>query len=493
MVQEIVRRAVLQGGAGVAALAATATLGGCESFFRKIAERPVRRNIATLDPNGTEMNDYRAAVQAMRALPAGDRRNWTRQAQIHNDHCPHGNWFFLPWHRAYLFYFEKICQELINKPGFGLPYWHWQASPQLPAAFWGSGNPLFNATRLIGPTSTSNSSFTGAGALQAVLNNTDFQLFASGASTAPRGGSGGFYGALEGSPHNYVHGSFVGGDMGSWMSPLDPIFWCHHAMVDCMWVQWNIRCANANTNDSNWLNYSYTPFCDATGAPVSITTAATILMPLLSYRYDDPLIGNGTCPSGAPPKPTGPDQKSRRESEMDRDTLQAFLERGAPSRLEARRRVSLGRGLTASAEKAAFVRSDVTAADLGPVLQGQERLLLNIADVKEPPGKDLFLRAFVNLPDAGAATPVETPHYAGSFAFFSDEHAGEHDARGVKFLVDVSETARSLQRQGLLGEREPITVTLVPVPIPGRRTDARSALSVGETLLVFSPIRAEAK
>lgn len=489
MVQEIVRRAVLQGGAGIAALASAAALGGCERFFDKIAARPVRRNIATLDPNGAEMNDYRAAVQAMRALPSTDRRNWTRQAQIHQNFCPHGNWFFLPWHRAYLFYFEKICQGLINKPGFGLPYWHWQASPQLPAAFWGAGNPLFDANRSIGPTSTSNPSFTGASALQGVLNNTDFQLFASGASTAPRGGSGGFYGALEGTPHNYVHGGFVGGDMATWMSPLDPIFWCHHAMVDCMWVQWNIRCRNANTNDSNWANYSYTPFCDETGAPTTITTAATILMPLLSYRYDDPLIGNGTCPSGSPPQSTEPVTRSRREGEMDRNTLQAFLERGAPSRLEARRRVTLGRGLDAVVGKSAVVRADLTSADLDPVVQGEERLLLNIADVKEPPGKDLFLRAFVNLPDAGAATPVEDPHYAGSFAFFSDEHAQPHEGGGVKFLTDLSETVRTLRRGGQLGEREPISVTLVPVPVRGQAVDAGTSISVGETLLVFSPIR----
>ena len=89
--------------------------GACESCYNKIKDRPTRRNIANLAANDPIIQTYRDAVSKMQALPPGDGRNWTKQAEIHNNHCVHGNWWFLPWHRAYLFYFEAICRKLTGK------------------------------------------------------------------------------------------------------------------------------------------------------------------------------------------------------------------------------------------------------------------------------------------------------------------------------------------------------------------------------------------
>src|SRR5688500_756388 len=50
---------------------------------------------------------YKKAVSAMLALEPTDARNWYRQAMVHLLDCPHGNWWFLPWHRAYLGWFEQ--------------------------------------------------------------------------------------------------------------------------------------------------------------------------------------------------------------------------------------------------------------------------------------------------------------------------------------------------------------------------------------------------
>jgi tyrosinase len=42
--------------------------------------------------------------------------------------CAHGNWFFLPWHRAYLLEFEEVAREHIVRLGgpadWALPYWN---------------------------------------------------------------------------------------------------------------------------------------------------------------------------------------------------------------------------------------------------------------------------------------------------------------------------------------------------------------------------------
>jgi hypothetical protein len=47
----------------------------------------------------------------------------------------------------------------------------------------------------------------------------------------------------------------VGGDMVTGGSPLDPVFWAHHCMVDYCWAKWNIELENNNTNDQAWLDY----------------------------------------------------------------------------------------------------------------------------------------------------------------------------------------------------------------------------------------------
>ncbi|MGH7262080.1 MAG: tyrosinase family protein [Nitrospiraceae bacterium] len=36
--------------------------------------------------------------------------------------CQHGSYFFLSWHRMYLYYFERILREASRDPNFALPY-----------------------------------------------------------------------------------------------------------------------------------------------------------------------------------------------------------------------------------------------------------------------------------------------------------------------------------------------------------------------------------
>jgi hypothetical protein len=73
------------------------------------------------------LQSYQTAVQEMLKLPPADPRNWYRNAFVHLLDCPHGNWWFLPWHRGYLGWFEQTCRELSKDPTFALPYWDWTA------------------------------------------------------------------------------------------------------------------------------------------------------------------------------------------------------------------------------------------------------------------------------------------------------------------------------------------------------------------------------
>ena len=78
------------------------------------------------------LDSYKKAIRAMLALPPTDPRNWYRHMLIHALDCPHGNWWFLPWHRGYLGWFERICRDLSGDPQFALPYWDWTKEPRVP-------------------------------------------------------------------------------------------------------------------------------------------------------------------------------------------------------------------------------------------------------------------------------------------------------------------------------------------------------------------------
>src|SRR5690348_2249159 len=139
----ISRRDVL---AGAAALAATAALpgqaGAAPAKFR-------RWNISDPACPPRAIESYKKAIRAMLKLPPTDPRNWYRYTLIHTLDCPHGNWWFLPWHRGYIGLFEQICRELSQDADFALPYWDWSKEPRVPKAMFDDvldpNNPAFIA------------------------------------------------------------------------------------------------------------------------------------------------------------------------------------------------------------------------------------------------------------------------------------------------------------------------------------------------------------
>ena len=71
------------------------------------------------------MEEYAQAVAIMKGRPAHDPTSWTYQAAMHGTHaqsvrplwngCQHGTWFFLAWHRLFIYYFERIVPEKTGK------------------------------------------------------------------------------------------------------------------------------------------------------------------------------------------------------------------------------------------------------------------------------------------------------------------------------------------------------------------------------------------
>ena len=448
------RRDFLAGAGAFATLSAAFFSGGCEACLTQIQNRPTRRNIAPLSATDPIVTNYKAAVAAMKALPASNPISWQAQAEIHNNKCPHGCWFFLPWHRAYLLYFERICRKVTGDSNFALPYWNWTTSPSIPSQFWGgASNPLFDGTRLVTATDTADPSWVGAPVIESILSTPSFTLFAS---DKPPGGlpthTGSGYGQLEATPHNNIHG-WVGGDMGNFMSPLDPIFWMHHNMLDCLWVDWNINLGNANTSDTSWSGYNLTDFVDENGNPVSLPVIDTVLFPLLTYQFE----------------PCSPNETSNRV--ISGAQLQKFLRAGAPSALTFGTQHELGRAVSAPVGKPVTLAVPATSSSFQSALgsDNRSRLVLTLEGVDIPSPSEFFVRVFVDKPDATAATPIDDPHYAGSFGVFSDPKAmaGMQGNAKPRFLVDLTSTARRLNRAGSLTS-ERVDLTLVTVPYTHR-------------------------
>jgi tyrosinase len=450
------RRDFMKGATALGITGVALWSGACESACEKIKNRPTRRNIANLAANDPIIQTYNDAVAAMIALPAADGRSWNKQALIHNNHCTHGNWWFLPWHRAYLFYFEAICRKLTGNNDFALPYWNWTTSPSIPAPFW-SGS-LLHAPRGATQASVANPLVVGPQAITDILDQTSFLLFASAQSATPSQNVG--YGVLEGGPHNSIHG-FVGGDMGTYMSPLDPIFWCHHNMIECLWVDWNINKGNPNTNDAAWVNQQFSDFVDGDGNPVTIGVGTTLLMPLLSYQFEP-------CAPGMAPAVI-----------KDKAILEKFLREGAPTKLEYIKRYEVRQSLTANVGQSPPARLKIEPEAFRTLMDNaaREKAVLTVGEVEVPPKQDVFVRVFINKPDAAANTPIDDPHYAGSFAFFccadDKEHAGmaAQPLPKLNYLVDLTKTIRKLNQAGSLSAD--MDVTLVAVPFESRPVETQ--------------------
>ena len=316
------RRFVIRAAAAVGgtALAGSALLrealaqdppGGCPapptggtSFQPGQDQRPIvlRSSISSL--GGAQLSELQNAYAALRVLPPTDPRSWVLQADLHALYCEqcsndatqiHFKWNFFPWHRAYLYFYERILGSLVNNlNGFRLPYWDWEHARAMPAAYRAPAaatNSLWDQKRDSGIASGGNLPVGhGDPPNIAQLNATqDFATF---------GGTVGAAGACEGNPHGQIHND-VGQpppgaqlDMGNLgFAARDPIFFAHHANIDKLWSNWNALAAKTglpapayrNPTESSFLNATWS-FYDENSQVVSIR-AADVLDHSTNLRY----------------------------------------------------------------------------------------------------------------------------------------------------------------------------------------------------------------
>jgi tyrosinase len=237
-----------------------------------------RKNAEHLLP--PQLKALRDAFSSAEAI--GDDRGFAHWAGIHGlplpMYCQHGTRLFLPWHRAYLYFFELALRDLV--PEAALVWWDWTSAGShangLPAAYAqananGGPNPLYKTT--VPPVARQNnqphetSRAAGAPAdlptaadVEAVLSLPDFLDF---------------QGQLE-QIHNAVH-VWVGGTMGEipWAA-YDPVFFAHHTMIDRLWRLWQLRHPNPHL-PADLLTQALPPF--------PLTVEQTLDIKALGYAY----------------------------------------------------------------------------------------------------------------------------------------------------------------------------------------------------------------
>ena len=445
------------------------TVGGCDldKILEAIANRPMRRRLRVGSPEvDADIATYAQAVTLMKAL--GDGRSWNSQAAIHGTAgvgfkwCQHGTAHFFDWHRAYLLYFERICQKVTGNARFGLPYWNWNQNPDINPAFLNTASSLFMARS---HTSMAGQAATGSPTLNTIFADTNFFTF---------------WQQIEGTPHNTVHG-YIGATMGGYGSAMDPIFWTHHCMIDYCWAKWNIDLGNDNTSDTTWLDHNNEHFVDADNNPASMIAGLTPVLPLLSYQYESSPIGSA---------PATMAMTSKRAFQQ----LERRIRAGADIKFVVKERIAI-------AERAAITLarpfSRVTTLAPGAVGRivhsdtAQERLFASVEFARLPRTSDYSVRVFVNLPGATRATPIDDVHYAGSFAFFGTELPAEPNApprtdhQQPRFLVNLTDTVQRLKRTQELKDDSALSVQLVAVPFADKfeREDTEIVLTRIEILI----------
>ncbi|KAD3066351.1 hypothetical protein E3N88_34231 [Mikania micrantha] len=395
-----------------------------------------------------QVEKYRAAIQAMRDLPDDHPHSFVSQAKIHCAYCNggysqvdsgfpdidiqiHNSWLFFPFHRWYLYFYERILGKLIKDPEFALPYWKWDepAGMPIPEMFvpekiYCEPNSLYDVYRNADhikerivdldyggtdrglPYEQQISSNLCTVYRDLVRNGGDTLSFFGGvyvAGDSPVENNDPSVGSVESGSHTAVH-RWVGDpkqtngeDMGNFYSAgYDPAFYIHHANVDRMWKLWkDLRLpGHVEPTEPDWLNASYV-FYDENEELVRVCNKDSVNLDKLKYNYVE-----------------NPNEVSlwRKSRPVKRNIdLQVVTTDDVEKVDQIKFPVSLNKALKVRVKRPTVSRSAEEKA------KANEVLVIN--GIRYDTGKFVKFDVFVNdkLKDGLVPTPCD-PEYAGGFA-----------------------------------------------------------------------------
>lgn len=335
------------------------------------ATKPLRVRKALQCLSGHELKTYTRKLEKgyalMRALPDSDPRSLKRQNEIH---CAYGtgsfiqdgstnltidvhiNWHFLPWHRMFVYFHEKILQKLLGDPEFSLHFWNFDnsvtATPRhgsrgcykaghfVPPMYNDPSKATFEANRsfmtfepnrpvdialdlsqlspLLGPPTFPNNTVEEQTRLNreimhrsmiTLANTTSFFGKAYRVGDAriliPAAGAG----TIELWPHNTLHAYIGGWMMQPTTAPIDPLFYPFHANMERLWSVWRkLGYGNDDPTDPDWLDATFL-FWDENAVMRRVKVRDFVDLNALGYTFEEVndaswiFFDNSTSP-GAP-------------------------------------------------------------------------------------------------------------------------------------------------------------------------------------------------
>jgi hypothetical protein len=382
---------------------------------------------------------------------------------------------FLPWHRMFVHYFERIVRQVSGHPEFTLPYWDYTSSDPakrgvVPAPFRMPGDPVYGALYRVDRSALAN-----AGEPIHKNQPTDVMDISDAMARANYmtvDGVQGFCRAIDSGIHGRIH-TLVGTAKGMGSVPFaanDPLFWVHHANIDRMWASWNYN-GGRNPTDPTlhpWINNQFV-MADADGSRVSRPLKDFFSITALGYTYDRFIPKPSQQPSQGyaipSPKTTWRTPAGGLALPGNRKTTATPTEQQRVA--SATTTANLGATPTRVVLRAVSSRSTATSSVLGLDPRREKRtylVLKNLHTWKQP---EVLFHVYV-LPMGGGAPSRE--RYAGNINFFDAEF---HDhGRGAKadllgenfYSFDVTEVLRRIEAAG--GSREGLQVLIMPAGRP---------------------------
>jgi tyrosinase len=406
--------------------------------------------------------------------------------------CQHGTWYFLPWHRPYLWSFEMIVLDAVKSLGgpsdWALPYWNYSDTTnrdalKIPPAFLekylpGGGrkrNALYVEQRF------------GSGAdadhvtLEDLLNG-NF----TGDDQGPDQGVGGPQtsfnhaaqrapGWLEQKPHNYVHGDVGGRDqagVGLMSDPdtaaLDPIFWVHHANIDRLWDVWLARdAANKNPADANWLNgpsNRHFSIFGADGKDVPCRPKDVVKTTALGYVYEDvsdPLRGQSRRVKRLQAFAVEAEKPAEGPEVPPRQGQKAELLGGGGRNLKLGVKAA-NTEVKLATKPAARLKASFTGEAMSAATPGEpDRVFLSLENIRgnnDAANFDVYLgptQAHANAPEA----------HVGDFSLFglssASDPKGAHGGRGLNQVIEITKAVDAMHLRDQL-DAGTLQVRIVP-------------------------------
>ena len=469
---------------------AAAPLIPFSEWFEKYAQAApplIRYNATTLEGQAM-LKKYAQGVKTMMGTPSKDPKSWVFQwythwiqgptvvqptknntinsifgassspgkslAQDMWDTCQSHNGqnenYFLPWHRMFVYFFERIVRSVTDQ-SFTLPYWNYSvagaAHGVIPKQFRLQNDPVFGSLFVAKRNKPPGHPNVNAGQPidQGQPGNPLGTVALSECTYSPVGQTTqGFCLRLDSGLHGQVH-VLTGNTQNMGAVPWaagDPIFWLHHSNIDRLWASWN-RAGRTNPSDAAFLAKEFI-FADENGNRVVAKIKDFLKIAPLGYTYQT-FERVPACPIGVQNERSAVNHFEKPGIELGSGALKVTLEPG-PS--------------------AQAATSNTFANKVRRLAPGRH-LYVVVKDLKADLDPGVLYHVYLELP-SGTAPGRGRAKLVGTINFFDSvghDHSSAATGDPEKFFsFDVTALAKRLQAARKLGEKP--TLTIAPAGEP---------------------------